>query len=226
MMNTGIYSISSPSGRRYIGSAINIDRRWLRHRKDLKAGKHGNRSLQRAAVKYGVENLKFEKLIICDAPLLLFYEQLAIDGLKPEYNLALIAGSTIGIKRSDEFRTKISAALRLRSVSDETRAKIGAKHKGKKLKPYQIKALAEGRARKPQSKDDLRECAKAMNTPEAKAKKALAMIGRPVSAETRAKIRKSLMGHPMSDETRAKISATKRLRAQQKSQAAVTLQAE
>ena len=204
-MNTGIYAIESPSGNQYIGSAIDIKRRWRRHRKDLRNGSHGNKSLVRSAKKYGIDSFSFRILLICLPQHLLMYEQAAIDGLKPKYNLAPIAGSSLGIKRSSEFRRKISAALRQRIITPETRARIGNVHRGKKLPIHVIEALVAGRARNPMSIEQRRKNAKAMHTTEAKERKRMAMIGRSVSQETRAKISASLKGRPHSPERAAAI---------------------
>lgn len=45
----GIYRITNlPTGRFYIGSAVNVERRWKRHVYDFKAQRHHNSKLQRA----------------------------------------------------------------------------------------------------------------------------------------------------------------------------------
>ena len=204
-MKSGIYSITSPSGRRYIGSAVDIERRWTRHRKDLRAGSHGNINLQRAKAKYGLESLRFSILIICDPINLLIYEQIAIDGLAPEYNIAPIAGSSLGIKRSDEFKARVSRGGKGRVVSAETRAKIGAKHKGKKLTPEHIQRWRAGL--KPVSIEDRRQLAAFMHTPEAKAKKAIAMKGHAVSKVAREKISAANLGRRRTPTQIANIKA-------------------
>lgn len=206
-MPCGIYEIRSPSGRFYVGSAVDIDRRWTRHRKDLRSGTHGNRKLTRAAAKYGVHELIFSTLLICNPNDLIMYEQAAINALRPAYNIAPNAGNHLGIKRTDAFRFKVSAALRNRPVSQETRDKIGARHKGKKLSPENLKKWRD--AIPPVSSERRREVAAFMHTPEAKEKKRLAMIGRSVSQESREKISASLKGRKHSPERAAAISAGK-----------------
>jgi group I intron endonuclease len=208
-MLTGIYKITSPSGNIYIGSAINIERRWIRHRKDMRSGKHGNRKIQRAVSKYGIEALRFEILLICSTENLLMYEQRALDVLKPRYNIAPVAGNSVGIKRSAEFRAKVSAGLRGRIVSAETRAKIGARHKGKKITPANLKAMRDGLAAKPTPVETLRANAARTQTPEIQAKRTAALIGRQVSAETKEKISNTLKGRPHSAERIAAIMAGK-----------------
>ena len=54
----GVYRITSPSGRVYIGMTTrSFDIRWREHKKQLKAGRHICPALQRAHDKYGWENL-------------------------------------------------------------------------------------------------------------------------------------------------------------------------
>ena len=46
-MTTGIYLIQhKASGKRYIGSSINIEQRWRQHRHSLSRGKHSSKELQ------------------------------------------------------------------------------------------------------------------------------------------------------------------------------------
>jgi GIY-YIG catalytic domain len=52
MMLAGIYTITSPSGRKYIGQSINCARRIRQHQYDLRLTKHPNLALMRAYSKY------------------------------------------------------------------------------------------------------------------------------------------------------------------------------
>ena len=61
MKTSGIYKIQSlkkPS-RCYIGSAVNIGKRWVNHLSDLKNNNHHNRILQNHFNKYGESDLVF-----------------------------------------------------------------------------------------------------------------------------------------------------------------------
>ena len=122
-MNSGIYKITSPSGKFYIGSSKNIKKRWRSHRSELSRGKHANKALQRAFNKYG--NLDFEVIIICRFEDLLLYEQIAIDGLLPDYNVLRVAGRLDGYRHSDETRRRLSESHKGRKLPPEQRAKIG-----------------------------------------------------------------------------------------------------
>ncbi len=137
-MASGIYEIVNVhNGRRYVGSAMSIDKRWKEHRRGLGTGRHHSRFLQRCWDKYGPDSFRFSVLLICSRANLLMYEQAAIDALQPEYNTALVAGSRLGVKMSDESKAKLSeAAKRTRNFtghrhSEESKAKISASRKGK-----------------------------------------------------------------------------------------------
>lgn len=116
----GIYRITLVrDGRCYIGSTVDIRRRWGEHRKSLRAGTHHSKYMQRCYTKYGENALIFEILEICDitdmtdeqvSGLLFVREQCWFDLKTPEFNSAPIAGSMLGFKHSEETRAKISAA--------------------------------------------------------------------------------------------------------------------
>jgi len=69
-------------------------------------------TISRALIKYGYSNFTLEILEYCDVPELLIREQYYLDLLKPTYNIAKIAGSTLGVLKSEETKAQISAALK------------------------------------------------------------------------------------------------------------------
>ena len=103
---TGVYEIKNiVDGRRYVGSAINIFRRWQKHKDPLRKNKHYNLKLQRAWNKYGESSFVFSVLLWCSKENLIRYEQLCIDGLNTYhdgYNAAPLAGSCLGAKWDKE----------------------------------------------------------------------------------------------------------------------------
>jgi len=168
-MASGIYLIENKvNGRKYIGSAVNIDKRWKEHRRQLTEGRHHSRFMQRCWNKHGHESFEFRTLLLCSRDNLLFYEQALLDGWKPEYNTAPTAGSMLGFKMPEDARAKMSeAAKRTRNftgrkhscesrekisqsrkgkgggpMSEERRAKIGAAHKGRVITPCQRAAIS------------------------------------------------------------------------------------
>ena len=110
-VNSGIYSITSKiNGKRYVGSAIRICKRWKEHLNDLRLNKHHAEYLQRHYNKYGKEDLIFTVLEIINRDnltleesrqLLLKREQTYLDNWSEcEFNGSKIAGSTLGYKNS------------------------------------------------------------------------------------------------------------------------------
>jgi group I intron endonuclease len=109
--DTGVYAITSPSGRKYIGSTISFERRWKEHRQYLRQGRHHSSALQRAWDKYGEEAMVFEKIALCSITDLLAVEQARIDSLEPEYNICRVAGNSTGVRRTEETR-KLQSSLK------------------------------------------------------------------------------------------------------------------
>lgn len=104
-----IYKITNQiNGRFYIGSTNNLIKRYYTHVYDIRSNKKTCIKLIRAVKKYGEDNFKFEILCECDANETIKIEQGYIDSLKPEYNIAKIAGSNAGIKRTKEVKLKKS----------------------------------------------------------------------------------------------------------------------
>lgn len=116
---SGIYRISNVLDNKfYIGSAINIEKRWKDHIYRLNHGLHENGYLQRAWTKFGQHNFSFSIVKLVDnKEKLIKEEQSILDKLKPEYNLCIKANSQFGLKRSEETRKKISTAQRKRWAS-------------------------------------------------------------------------------------------------------------
>jgi group I intron endonuclease len=106
---SGIYKIENLiNGKCYIGSASNFSKRWRNHKCLLSNNKHHSIHLQRAWNKYGQQNFKFEILLCCEKEELIEKEQIHINMIEPEYNICLIAGNSLGSKRSKETCKKLS----------------------------------------------------------------------------------------------------------------------
>lgn len=113
MIKTGVYQIRNvTNSKRYIGSAAGkgFDNRWKLHVTDLTKNQHHSSKLQNAWNKYGADSFIFEILLYCDPKNCLMYEQIALDHYQPEYNICMVAGSNLGVKRSEETKNKISIA--------------------------------------------------------------------------------------------------------------------
>lgn len=136
---SGIYQILCiPTGKIYIGSAINLFRRKNEHWNTLSAQTHRNRHLQCAWNKYGQSQFEFVVIELVLSTFLLEREQYWLDKLKTYnsrigFNIAPTAGSSLGVKRSAAFVAQMRADRTGRKASDETRQKQSLAHKGRKL---------------------------------------------------------------------------------------------
>ena len=145
---TGIYIIEhEESGKKYIGSAIDIDERFSNHVWSLDSGRHCNIHLQNAWDKYAVGAFKWYKFIECAPEDLIYIEQRTIDyftdvlGWDSLYNISPNAGSTLGRFHSDETKRKIGEKSKGRwsgrTHTEETKRKISianiGKNKGKTM---------------------------------------------------------------------------------------------
>jgi group I intron endonuclease len=153
-MNCGVYTITTPSGGRYVGSAYNFNTRWKRHRYHLNKGIHSNPKLQNAWKKYKGQFI-FSKLLVCSEDCVLMYEAMAIGVLKPIYNIMTVAENNSGFTHSQETRNKLgkisSRAIRTpewkaalsksntgQKRTAETCANIGKSKKGTKQSPEHV----------------------------------------------------------------------------------------
>lgn len=86
--NSGIYSIKTKTNKLlYIGSSINIEKRFTEHSTLLKKNKHTNTTLQNICNKIGYDNLIFSTLKYGNNDLF-YYEELFIKTLSPLCNVA------------------------------------------------------------------------------------------------------------------------------------------
>lgn len=149
LMISCIYSIKNlQSGKRYIGSCKSLHRRIRLHIRSLRHNNHHSLVLQRAFDKYQIENFcveVLEKVDNCEN--LISREQYYLDFYNPDYNIAKVAGSSLGIKRSEETKEKVRKAI------------LGVKH------PQWRKELKSrvqlGRTHKKFSEEGRQNCSKA-----------------------------------------------------------------
>lgn len=99
-MRSGVYKITSPSGKLYVGSAENLSTRWAIHKAELKKGIHHCRALQAACEKYGINSLEFEVLERHPIEGLRALEQEYINRLRPEYNSTKVVDSPSPLNRA------------------------------------------------------------------------------------------------------------------------------
>lgn len=114
----GIYAIiNCANGKVYVGSAVDIKRRWIRHVHRLRLGTHTNPILQSAWNKYGESSFDFLILEeVSDRLWLMVREQLWLNDVQPwkrenGYNILPSAESRLGHVPSLESRRKQSISL-------------------------------------------------------------------------------------------------------------------
>jgi len=166
---SGVYKITcTANGKIYVGSAINLQKRWAFHLWELRSNRHGNSRLQHAWNKYSESVFEFEIIELVMPWSRKDREQHWLDTLKPYnrevgFNVCKIAGETpslIGHFVSAESRAKMSAAAKGRKQSAETIEKRMVKIRGRKLTPEHIEKVAaihRGKKLKSEQVDNLAE---------------------------------------------------------------------
>jgi len=148
----GIYKITSPTSRVYIGKSVNVYTRFSRYKRlDCIT----QRKLYRSFIKHGVNNHTFEIIEECKREELIqkerhwqyYYNVLenglncllsSTDTIKGEVSIQTrlllsekMKGKLIGVSRSIESREKQSASMRGRVLSQETKDKMSHTRIGK-----------------------------------------------------------------------------------------------
>ena len=145
----GIYKITSPSGKNYIGQSINIEKRFSNYYTLKKSTKNQIR-LYNSFIKYQVENHIFEIIEECNIDLLnererYWQEHFSVigkNGLNCQLTNTLIKKKVVsfetkkkisiakkGKKQTIEHKNKITLSKIGRKLSEETKNKISISHK-------------------------------------------------------------------------------------------------
>lgn len=149
-MASGIYQITNTvTGRFYIGSSIDVDFRIKAHKRCLKNNSHRNSYLQNSYNKHGVGAFTYKIIeYVSDVDKLIEREQYYIDSLgasrsKNGYNINPIAGSCLGVKRSDEYKKKASE-IRKGTMQGENNPFYGKKHTKETIEKLKRKKVPLG----------------------------------------------------------------------------------
>jgi group I intron endonuclease len=125
----GIYKITSPSGKIYIGQSINIRKRFLKYN-SLQNTKE-QPALVRSFIKYGVINHVFEIIEICLVEELNIkerYWQDFYDVLNHGLNCVLTSTDILPRVISEKTKRKISLGNKGKKLSQESKDKISKNH--------------------------------------------------------------------------------------------------
>jgi len=172
----GIYKITSPSNKVYIGQSIDIERRF-KHYKIMRC--KDQVKIYNSLLKYGVDAHIFEVLELCETEQLnnreRHYQDL-YDSVANGLNLLYVKSEHFNGGHSEESKKKISDSLKGKTFTDEHKYKIGLSNSRRIISPETIE------------------------------KHRLAGLGKIVSAETKEKQRQSRLGSKRSEETKKKMS--------------------
>lgn len=130
----GIYEIRNKlTGKSYIGSSKQIEKRWEQHLQALEKGIHHSVLLQRAWNKYGKDCFEFTIKEECDEEQLLKREQHYLDK-KPHYNVGAQASGGDNLSnhpsREEIIKRRVQTSVnKMNTLSEEDRKRIYGKVK-------------------------------------------------------------------------------------------------
>lgn len=144
MITSGIYKITSPSGRVYIGQSFNIESRWREH----KTYTYNIGALQKSFLKYGYLNHIFDVIhelpVDIDQVYMDCYEQLYMDAYE-SLGIVLLNMREAGSrgKLSEETKNKLSLSRIGKTHSAETRFNMSLAGIGRKKSAEHRKKIGE-----------------------------------------------------------------------------------
>lgn len=173
-MTMGVYAVvNTESSKVYVGSTVNLEKRWSQHRTALRRGVHHNPHLQAAWEYYGATAFEYGILEYLEDPEELYLaEQFWVD-IYQEENAGLYNTATIGpapmLGRSHTSETKRKMGWARRNVSEETRRRLARASTGN-TRALGYKHTDEARRRmsrmrKPLSKEHRCQLSKAHGKP-------------------------------------------------------------
>ena len=136
MSVSGIYKIINKSNSKYyVGSSVNIYRRWQRHKSQLEKQCHNNKHLQSSWNKWSKNNFEWTIIEECPKEKLVETEQKYLNIAKNEqdkcYNQLFLSYSSLGFKYSEESKLRLSLSHRGKIMSEESKQKSRLAHSGR-----------------------------------------------------------------------------------------------
>jgi group I intron endonuclease len=177
---TGIYKITSPSGKVYIGQAVDIEKRWTAHRNKNHWYKN---KLYDSFRKHGPDKHTWEVQKRClreDLNKLERYYQEEFDTVENGLNHIYQEAEEAPRVFSKETKRRISEARKGFRFTAESKRKMSETHRGKKLSEEHKRKMSE------------------------------ALKGRKFSEEHKRKISETLKGRKLSEEHKRKMSEMKK----------------
>ena len=150
----GIYKITSPSGKIYIGQSVDLKRRLVEHHNLNRAKKHPR--LHNSFLKHGVENHTFEVITECNIDELnnkeRYYQDIYSVIGKNGLNCSLTNHADKSGEASEESKLKMSESRKGKTHSECTKLKISESNKGNKHSYKSKLKMSECRKGKTHSK--------------------------------------------------------------------------
>lgn len=145
----GIYKITNPKGKVYIGQSIDIERRWYRHKHDY-INDNRNTHLYNSFKKYGIDEHTFEVIEECDEKDLNKrerYYQEKYNAIEEGLNSIYTKTSHFSGRLSEKSKEKIRKSRRKNptKLTEEGRRKIIETHKGKPKTKEHNKKVSEAK---------------------------------------------------------------------------------
>jgi group I intron endonuclease len=189
-----VYTITSPTGRIYVGSTVNIKKRWYLY--SIYSCKT-QRKLYNSLIKHKYENHKFE--IVWEGSIFEMYKYETLIGWK------------FDVLNQENLNCRLPKLGEIYSVmSDETKIKIGNKHKGKTISEEhknKLKITHLGKKLTQETKNKIGEASKGNKN----------NLGKVFSKEHKKKIKDSNTGKKHTQESKDRMSKSKKGKKQSKS---------
>lgn len=216
----GIYKITSPTKKVYIGQSVNIERRFKEYEK---LNCKGQTALYRSFLKHGIDKHKFEILCKCDVEELndkerYYQEVFSVIG-KNGLNCVLTKSTDRSGKLSEETKLKISESKKGnkhflgKKHSQESKLKMSAWQKGRKLSEEHIKKMSKAQIGNKHSEETKLKMSEShigkKASEETILRISLANTGKKRTEESKLKMSKAQIGKKLSKESKLKMSKAK-----------------
>lgn len=149
----GIYKITSPSGKVYIGQSADIFQRWRAHESEFK-NQNKTTNLHNSFSEHGFENHIFEVVKPCEKfeldELERYYQE---EYLENSLNMLLTKTNNSPAKHSEETRVKMSESHKGIIFSEEHRKQISKVRLGMTFSEEHRKNMSESRKGKVTSEE-------------------------------------------------------------------------
>lgn len=201
----GVYKITSPTGRIYIGQAIDIIRRFKEYRKITSKIKK-QRKIYRSLLKYGVEAHTFEIIEECEIDDLDCRERYWQDF----YDVLGDKGLNCILQECGEFKYVVSNETKV--ILSEMRQGEGNSFYGKSHTEHSKQLIREANLGKIMNEDTKSKISESLKgrvfTDEHREKLSLSGIGKKHTEVSKKKMSESAKGKIVSDETKKKLSSS------------------